>query len=309
MARLAVDHCTLAVEKGEFVTLLGPSGCGKTTLLKMVNRLYEPSSGTIYLDGVDIRQLNVNTLRRQIGYVIQQVGLFPHMTVAQNIGTVPTLLGWPKQKIQARVDELLALVDLPPTEYRARYPAQLSGGQQQRVGVARALAGDPEFILMDEPFGAVDAITRTSLQAEMLALQRKLRKTILFVTHDVDEALRLADKIVIMRGGKIVQYDTPLNILNHPVDAFVKELTGGDDTVRQLSLVRAQAAMQALPTNFHVTNQPTINYHQDLRHALSMLLRPTTPALVVVDEQKQPIGLLALDDIRAATGESSPEVA
>ena len=162
---------------------------------------------------------------------------------------------------------------------------------------------------MDEPFGAVDAITRTSLQDEMLALQRKLRKTILFVTHDVDEALRLADKIVIMREGKIIQYDTPLTILNHPADTFVKELIGGDDTVRQLSLVRTQAAMQALPTDFHVTDQPTISHHQDLRHALSLLLRPNTSTLIVVDEQKQPIGLLALDDIRAATNVSSAVVA
>jgi len=173
MARSAVDHCSLEVDKGQFIVLLGPSGCGKTTLLKMVNRLYEPSSGTIYLDGVDIRQLNVNHLRRQIGYVIQQTGLFPHMTVAQNIATVPNLLHWSKQQTTQRVDELLALVDLPPNEYRTRYPAQLSGGQQQRVGVARALAGNPEFILMDEPFGAVDAITRMSLQDEMIALQKK----------------------------------------------------------------------------------------------------------------------------------------
>ena len=203
--------------------------CGKTTLLKMVNRLYEPSSGTIYLDGSDIRQMNDTTLRRQIGYVIQQAGLFPHMTVAQNIGVVPSLLHWPKAKIRERIDELLTLVALSPAEYRERYPAQLSGGQQQRVGVARALAGNPEFILMDEPFGAVDAITRASLQEEMLPLHRKLRKTILFVTHDVDEALRLADKMVVMRAGKIVQYATPLELLSHRVDAFVNELVGGDD--------------------------------------------------------------------------------
>jgi osmoprotectant transport system ATP-binding protein len=307
-ARPAVDHCTLDVDKGEFVVLLGPSGCGKTTLLKMVNRLYEPSSGTIYLDGVDIRQMNVNRLRRQIGYVIQQIGLFPHMTVAQNIGTVPNLLGWPKADIRKRVDELLALVDLPPDEYRARYPAQLSGGQQQRVGVARALAGNPEFILMDEPFGAVDAITRTSLQDEMLSLQRKLRKTILFVTHDVDEALRLADKIVIMREGKIVQYDTPINILSRPADAFVNELTGGDDMVRQLGLVRVEAAMRKMPPEFHAANQPTIDCQKDLRQALSMLLRTDAPVLVVMDEQR-PIGLLTLDDIRASTGARPAEAA
>ncbi|CAN5451551.1 betaine/proline/choline family ABC transporter ATP-binding protein [soil metagenome] len=304
MARSAVDHCSLEVDKGQFIVLLGPSGCGKTTLLKMVNRLYEPSSGTIYLDGVDIRQLNVNKLRRQIGYVIQQTGLFPHMTVAQNIATVPNLLRWPKQQTDQRVDELLALVDLPPAEYRTRYPAQLSGGQQQRVGVARALAGNPEFILMDEPFGAVDAITRMSLQDEMITLQKKLRKTILFVTHDVDEALRLADKIVIMRGGKIVQYDTPLNILNHPADAFVKELMGGGDIVRQLGLMRVEVAMHKLPPDFHADSQPTISCEQDLRHALSLLLQPDTTTLLVMDQQT-PVGLLTLDDLRAASGEQS----
>jgi osmoprotectant transport system ATP-binding protein len=307
MARSAVDHCTLEVDKGQFVVLLGPSGCGKTTLLKMVNRLYEPSSGTIYLDGVDIRQMNVNKLRRQIGYVIQQTGLFPHMTVAQNIATVPNLLRWPKQQTDQRVDELLALVDLPPAEYRTRYPAQLSGGQQQRVGVARALAGNPEFILMDEPFGAVDAITRMSLQDEMITLQKKLRKTILFVTHDVDEALRLADRIVIMRDGKIVQYDTPLNILNHPADAFIKELMGGGDIVRQLGLIRVEVAMQKLPADFHVDGQPTINCEQDLRHALSILLQPGATALLVLDQQT-PVGLLTLDDLRTAARSQSTAV-
>ena len=300
MARLAVDHCSLEVDKGQFVVLLGPSGCGKTTLLKMVNRLYEPSSGTIYLNGTDIRQVSTTTLRRQIGYVIQQVGLFPHMTVAQNIGVVPNLLGWPKKRIQERVDELLALVDLPPAEYRARYPAQLSGGQQQRIGVARALAGDPEFILMDEPFGAVDAITRTSLQNEMLLLQQKLHKTILFVTHDVDEALRLANKIVIMRDGKIVQYDTPLHILNQPADAFVKELMGGGDLLRQLGLMRVEAAMQKLPPQFRLDSEPTIAQDDDLRQALSRLLQSDISALVVTDDQT-PVGLLTLNDIRATT--------
>jgi len=299
-ARPAVDHCTLAVEKGQLVVLLGPSGCGKTTLLKMVNRLYEPSSGTIYLDGSDIRQMNETPLRRQIGYVIQQAGLFPHMTVAQNIGVVPSLLHWPKAKIRERIDELLTLVALPPAEYRERYPAQLSGGQQQRVGVARALAGNPEFILMDEPFGAVDAITRASLQEEMLLLHRKLRKTILFVTHDVDEALRLADKMVVMRAGKIVQYATPLELLSHPVDAFVNELVGGDDMVRQLGLVRVEAAMKQLPPQFQVNGQPTIACDTNLRQALSTLLRTNAPTLVVVDDQT-PVGLLTLDNLKASS--------
>src|SRR3954451_6147 len=190
-ARAAVEGCSLQVAAGELVTLLGPSGCGKTTLLKMVHRLYEPTEGTIFLDDTDVRQLPVTALRRQIGYVIQQSGLFPHLTVAQNIAVVPTLLGWKKARIAERVDELLTLIELPPGEYRGRYPAQLSGGQQQRVGLARALAADPGVILMDEPFSAIDAITRESLQDELIRLQRLVRKTILFVTHDVEEALRL----------------------------------------------------------------------------------------------------------------------
>jgi osmoprotectant transport system ATP-binding protein len=301
---LAVDDCHFTVADGKFIVLLGPSGCGKTTLLKMVNRLYEPSSGAIYLDDQDIRQSNVTQLRRQIGYVIQQVGLFPHMTVAQNIGVVPSLLGWTKARTENRVEELLTLVDLPPAQYGHRYPTQLSGGQQQRVGVARALAGDPNLILMDEPFGAVDAITRTSLQEEMIRLQRRLRKTILFVTHDVDEALRLADKIVIMRGGKVVQYDTPIAILGQPADAFVNELVGGDDMVRQLGLVRVASAMAALPPHFQLNGQPTVAGDQNLREALSRLLRTNAPALVVLDNQ-QPVGLLTLAAISATAHNSN----
>jgi len=302
--RPAVDDCSLTVEDGKFIVLLGPSGCGKTTLLKMVNRLYDPTAGTIYLDNKDIQQSNVTGLRRQIGYVIQQTGLFPHMTVAQNISVVPDLLRWDKARMQARVDELLDLVHLPPAQYRDRYPSQLSGGQQQRVGVARALAGDPQLILMDEPFGAIDAITRLSLQDETLKLQRQLRKTILFVTHDVDEALRLADKIVIMRHGKIVQYDTPLAILSQPADDFVNELVGGGDMVRQLGLVRVELAMQPLPPNFQLDGQPTIAGDQSLREALSHLLRNDVEALVVTDN-RVPVGLLQMDDLRIGDPRSS----
>lgn len=300
LSRPAVDDCHFTVNDGEFIVLLGPSGCGKTTLLKMVNRLYDPSAGTIYLDNQDIQGIEVTQLRRRIGYVIQQIGLFPHMTVAQNISVVPALLRWEKARTRTRVEELLTLVDLPPAQYGQRYPSQLSGGQQQRVGVARALAGDPELILMDEPFGAVDAITRTSLQDEMLRLQRQLRKTILFVTHDVDEALRLADKIVIMRGGKLVQYDTPIDILSQPADAFVNELVGGDDMVRQLGLVRVESAMGELPANFVLDGQPTVECNQNLRVALSHLLRTNATALVVLDDEL-PVGLLTLADIGATT--------
>lgn len=296
----AVNGCSFDVRAGSFVVILGPSGCGKTTLLKMVNRLYEPTAGTIKVDGVDIRNLEPVVLRRQIGYVIQQVGLFPHMTVAQNIAVVPELLAWSPERIQPRVKELLALVALDPEVYCSRYPAQLSGGEQQRVGVARALAGDPKVVLMDEPFGAIDAITRASLQNEMLRLQRKLKKTVLFVTHDVEEALYLADKIVIMRQGQLVQYDTPLNILTRPVDPFVGALVGADDMVRQLSLVRVESAMKALPPDYHVNGDVTIARDDTLRHALSLLLQKGTASLVVV-EGKTPVGMLTLEQIRAST--------
>ncbi|MFZ6019635.1 MAG: ABC transporter ATP-binding protein, partial [Chloroflexota bacterium] len=197
----AVDNITLEIPEGSIVVLLGPSGCGKTTLLKMVNRLHEPTAGKILLDGVDIQSIPINQLRRNIGYVIQQVGLFPHLTIAKNIAVVPELLGWERQRINQRVDELLDLIHLP-LDYRNRYPAQLSGGQQQRVGLARALAADPQVMLMDEPFGAIDAITRASLQDQLLELQRRLKKTILFVTHDVEEALKIADEIIVLEKGR-----------------------------------------------------------------------------------------------------------
>lgn len=293
----AVDNVNCEVAEGSFVVLLGPSGCGKTTLLKMVNRLIEPTSGTIYLDGQDSRTIDATTLRRQIGYVIQQTGLFPHMTVAENVAIVPDLLKWPKTDIAARVDEMLALVDLPPEQYRDRYPAQLSGGQQQRVGVARALAGDPKVILMDEPFGAVDAITRIGLQDALLQLQRRLHKTILFVTHDVEEALRLADKMVVMKDGRVHQYDTPFNILKNPANDFVRELVGADDMVRQLGLIRVEAAMQPLPPDFTHNGQPTIPQDSSLRQALSLLLGDGVTTLVVTDGA-EPVGVLTLRQIQ-----------
>jgi osmoprotectant transport system ATP-binding protein len=293
----AVFDCQLEVETASLVVLLGPSGSGKTTLLKMVNRLVEPTSGTVLLDDVDVREIEVTLLRRQIGYVIQQVGLFPHMTVAQNIAVVPELLKWPRDKIEARVDELLNLVGLPAGEYRRRYPSQLSGGQAQRVGLARALAADPQVMLMDEPFGAIDAITRTSLQDEMVRLQRMLKKTILFVTHDVEEALRLADKIAVLRNGRVVQYDTPFNLLRQPADAFVHELIGAGDSVRQLSLLRVEAVMEPLPSGSNADGAPTIPVGEDLRQALSILLRSGAPYLTVIGPEG-PVGVVSLDRIR-----------
>lgn len=293
----AVDQITCAIEKGELVVILGPSGCGKTTLLKMVNRLYEPTSGHIYLDGINVRRRKATELRQQIGYVIQQSGLFPHMTVADNVAVVPKLLGWGKAQIQMRVDELLTLVQLPPETFRDRYPAQLSGGQQQRVGIARALAGDPEFMLMDEPFGAIDAITRTALQDELLRLQRQLKKTILFVSHDVEEALRLADRILVMDAGHIVQFDTPFNLLTRPASSFVHDLLGADDMVRQLGLLRVAAAMMDLPANYTNGDKPTLSSDDSLRDALSLILKTGAQELSVVEDGEY-VGILTLDHIR-----------
>ncbi|NJR65825.1 MAG: ABC transporter ATP-binding protein [Leptolyngbyaceae cyanobacterium CRU_2_3] len=299
--RPAVDHCSCEVEEGQLVVILGPSGCGKTTLLKMVNRLYEPTSGKISLNGQDIRQLAVTKLRQQIGYVIQQSGLFPHMTVAQNVAVVPKLLGWSRPNIQARIDELLTLVQLSPQEYRHRYPAQLSGGQQQRVGLARALAGNPRVMLMDEPFGAIDAITRTTLQDEILRLQRQLQKTILFVSHDVEEALRLGDRLLIMEKGQIIQYDTPFNVLTQPANDFVYHLVGADDMVRQLSLLRVESAMKQVPATYYLHGDPTVERRDSLRSALSLILKTGVPRLTVL-ENGSPVGVLTLEHIRDLAG-------
>jgi osmoprotectant transport system ATP-binding protein len=220
----AVNDVSLTVNEGEFVTILGSSGCGKTTLLKMVNRLFEPDTGSIILFGEDISTVDVVKVRRRIGYVIQQIGLFPHYTVGDNIATVPKLLKWEKAKIDARVDELLTLVGLEPKEFQDRYPAQLSGGQQQRVGLARALAVDPRIMLMDEPFGAVDSITREKLQDELMRLHQETGKTFLLVTHDIEEAFKLGERVIIMNEGTIRQFDTPDAIIRRPADPFVQSL-------------------------------------------------------------------------------------
>jgi osmoprotectant transport system ATP-binding protein len=219
-----VDHVNLSIKEGEFITILGSSGSGKTTLLKMINRLYEPNEGTITLFGEDIATVDPVKVRRRIGYVIQQVGLFPHMTIAQNIATVPKLLKWNKYEIDTRVDELLSLVGLEPQEFKKRYPSQLSGGQQQRIGLARALATDPKIMLLDEPFGAIDAITRMNLQDELLRIHGGLKKTFLFVTHDINEAFKLGNRVIIMDKGRICQFDTPTNIAKKPADDFVSSL-------------------------------------------------------------------------------------
>ena len=242
--RNAVDDLTLEVPDGEVAVLIGPSGCGKTTTLRMVNRLIEPTSGRILIDGTDAASLRPEELRRHIGYAIQSVGLFPHLTVADNIATVPKLLGWKADKIAPRVSELLDLVGLDPGQYSSKYPRQLSGGEAQRIGVARALAADPPVLLMDEPFGAVDPLNRDRLQAEFVKIQRELKKTVIFVTHDVDEAIRLADRIALMRDGQLQQYDTPETLLDHPANKFVHDFVGADAALKRLGRVRVESVMR-----------------------------------------------------------------
>jgi osmoprotectant transport system ATP-binding protein len=236
----AVDDLSLEIPEGEIVVFVGPSGCGKTTTMKMINRIIEPTSGRIFLQGDDVTKVNGDKLRRRIGYVIQQIGLFPHMTIADNIATVPKMLGWDKKRTSDRVDELLETVSMD-VSYRERYPKELSGGQRQRIGVARAMAADPPVLLMDEPFGAIDPITRERLQNEFLRLQAEIKKTIVFVTHDIDEAIKMGDRIAILRTqSKIAQYDTPERILTDPADEFVEDFIGTGASIKRLSLSRVR---------------------------------------------------------------------
>ena len=233
--KTAVDSISLTMKEGEVTVIIGPSGCGKTTTLRMINRLITPTSGTISVEGKDVNKTNVESLRRRIGYVIQNVGLFPHMTVSANISTVPKLLGWSKEKQNDRVLELLELIGLNPDDYKDKYPRQLSGGEAQRIGVARALAANPPILLMDEPFGAVDPLNREVLQGEFLKIQKQLKKTVVFVTHDLDEAIRMADKILVMKDGRIVQYDSPEEILSAPANNFVRDFVGTNRALKRLS--------------------------------------------------------------------------
>ncbi|MEC1354001.1 betaine/proline/choline family ABC transporter ATP-binding protein [Bacillus sonorensis] len=273
----AVSNINLDIEKGEFIVFIGPSGCGKTTTMKMINRLIEPTSGSIYINGENILDQDPVELRRKIGYVIQQIGLFPHMTIQQNIALVPKLLKWPEEKRKERAEELLQLVDMGP-EYLNRYPHELSGGQQQRIGVLRALAAEPPLILMDEPFGALDPITRDSLQEEFKKLQKSLNKTIVFVTHDMDEAIKLADRIVILRAGEIVQVGTPDEILRNPADEFVEEFIGKDRLLQSRpDIERVEQVMNLNPV--------TITSEKTLSEAIQMMRRHRVDSLLVVDEK------------------------
>src|SRR5437588_4931333 len=250
-AKPAVDAVSFEVPEGSTCMLVGTSGSGKTTLLRMINRLIEPSSGEILIDGKNILDEDPIILRRRIGYVIQQVGLFPHLTIAENVRITAEIAGgWTKERLATRVDELLELVGLPPDEYRKRYPRQLSGGQQQRVGLARALATDPAILLMDEPFGALDAITRARMQDELLRIQRNVRKTILFVSHDIEEAFKLGDQIAVLSEGKLIQLGSPIELLAHPADDFVRKLVGADSILRQLQYLPVSTAIvQELDSN------------------------------------------------------------
>jgi len=243
----AVKEVSFEVSKGEFCVLLGPSGCGKTTTMKMINLLIPITGGNIYIDGVDNTKMDENELRRNIGYAIQEIGLFPNMSVGQNIETVPALKGWPKAERRQRAEELLELMGMDSSEFIDKYPSELSGGQCQRVGVARALGGDPPIVLMDEPFGAIDPITRVRLQDEFLKIQQEIKKTIIFVTHDIYEAIKMGDKVVLMKEGRLVQYDTPANLLYRPKNEFVENFVGADRALKGLQLIRVKEVMRSSP--------------------------------------------------------------
>lgn len=297
----AVDNLTLEIPEGEIVILVGPSGCGKTTTMKMINRIIEPSSGRIILDGEDVTEADPDRLRRRIGYVIQQIGLFPHMTIGQNIATVPKLLGWDKARIDARVDELMDTVGMPTGTYRDRYPKELSGGQRQRVGVARALSGNPDVMLMDEPFGAIDPITRDRLQNEFLRLQSEVRKTIVFVTHDIDEAIKMGDRIAILQdGSRIAQYDTPEQILTAPANDFVADFIGSGASLKRLNLSRVADIELSQWTTAQATDTPA--------QALEILRRSDHSAVLVLDDQRRPRRWVGASDLQRAGDRRLDEV-
>ena len=282
----AVVNLSLTVPAGEICVLVGPSGCGKTTAMRMVNRMIDITDGDILLDGRSVKERRPAELRRDIGYAIQQIGLFPHLTVSDNIATVPRLLGWDKERIRARVDQLLELVSLDAHETRDRYPAQLSGGQRQRVGVARALAVDPPLMLMDEPFGAIDPINRERLQNEFLRLQREIRKTVVFVTHDIDEAIKMGDRIAVLKkGGKLAQYSSPAELLMYPADSFVEDFVGADRALKRLALQRVR--------DVDLWRAPLVRVGEPVAEVRAKLSDAEVPYPLLVDDEGRPLGWLS----------------
>jgi osmoprotectant transport system ATP-binding protein len=306
----AISDLSLIVPAGEVCVLVGPSGSGKTTAMRLINRMIAITSGDILLGGRSVLDREPKALRREIGYVIQQIGLFPHQTVAENIATVPRLLGWPADRIAARTQELFELIGLDAEEMQGRYPAQLSGGQRQRVGVARALAADPPLMLMDEPFGAIDPINRARLQDEFLRLQALVKKTIVFVTHDIDEAIKMGDRIAILReGGVLAQYDTPQEILTRPADAFVAQFVGADRGLKRLSLTNLSELKLIEPNGLRaetdVDGARRVSRETSVRDALSALLIAGGEPLTVIDEQGRVEGLLTLSLVEQLLAEEA----
>jgi len=285
----AVDSLSFDLEEGEICTLVGPSGCGKTTAMKMINRLIPITSGKILIDNQNVNRMDTIELRRNIGYVIQNIGLFPNMTIAENIATIPKLKGWDQSRIAEKVENLLEIVNLPAKEFMNRYPRELSGGQQQRIGVARGMAADPPIMLMDEPFGAIDPINREHLQDEFLKIQAKVQKTIVFVTHDIDEAIKMGDKICLLKNGKLVQFASPEKLLTEPVNEFAKDFVGGDRTLKRLNLLKIKTAMKPDP--------PVIVQNESIEKAKSMLAELKLDHLIVVDNDKRLIGLVDKEEL------------
>jgi osmoprotectant transport system ATP-binding protein len=295
--RVALDDLDLTIDAGELAVLVGPSGCGKTTTLRLINRLIDPTEGQVFVHGDDVATKDPVELRRQIGYVIQQVGLFPHLTIGSNVATVPRLLGWDKARVRSRVDDLLQLVGLDPAAYRDRYPHQLSGGQQQRVGVARALGADPPVLLMDEPFGALDPVARVRLQDELLSIQADVRKTIVFVTHDIDEAVKLGDRIAIFGDDhRLQQYATPAELLANPASDFVVSFVGAERGLKLLAVtpIRPEALRAAEPDDLR-PERPRIVISATMRDALAQMVLCRVDRLTVVDHDGTALGVLTID--------------